>query len=215
MKSTKVAVLTSEVSWYFPHAKKIVEKISNLGFNVEFFVDHRDIVGKFDIVFILSYFCIIPIEVLNKSKHNLVVHESDLPKGRGWAPYFWQILEGKKQVPIVLFEASKEVDEGVIYLKNQIQLSGDELYEELRTLQAQKTESLCLQFLNGYPSNIGFTQMGEPTYYPKRTPRDSELDINKTIEEQFQKLRVANNQDFPAFFIKDGVKYKLQIEKMK
>ena len=34
-------------------------------------------------------------EQLALHKHNLVVHESDLPKGQGWSPMTWQILEGK------------------------------------------------------------------------------------------------------------------------
>ena len=50
-------------------------------------------------------FKIIEKEFLSKHKHNIAVHESSLPKGRGWAPLFWQILEGKNTMPIVLFEA--------------------------------------------------------------------------------------------------------------
>ena len=34
-------------------------------------------------------------EILARNRHNLVVHESDLPKGKGWSPMTWQVLEGK------------------------------------------------------------------------------------------------------------------------
>ncbi len=30
-------------------------------------------------------------DVLNRNKYNLVVHESALPKGKGFAPVAWQI----------------------------------------------------------------------------------------------------------------------------
>ena len=36
--------------------------------------------------------------------------------------------------------------------------------------------------------------------------------INKTIKEQFNLLRIVNNQEYPAFFEIDGRKYKLTIE---
>jgi len=50
------------------------------------------------IVFILGYHKIIKKEYLKNNKYNIVVHESDLPKGKGWVPLFWQILEGKNEI---------------------------------------------------------------------------------------------------------------------
>lgn len=59
------------------------------------FFEHESISENFDIVFILSYHRIIDTQYLAKHKHNIVIHASDLPQGKGWAPMFWQILEGK------------------------------------------------------------------------------------------------------------------------
>ncbi|WP_252365672.1 hypothetical protein [Campylobacter jejuni] len=53
--------------------------------------------------------------------------------------------------------------------------------------------------------------MGKESFYPKRSPKDSELDINKSLNEQFNLLRIASNEDFPAFFYKDGKKFILKI----
>lgn len=52
--------------------------------------------------------------------------------------------------------------------------------------------------------------MGKESFYPKRSPKDSELDINKSLNEQFNLLRIASNEDFPAFFYKDGKKFILK-----
>ena len=73
---------------------------------------------KYTLVFILSYFNLIENKFLIRNAHNLVVHESDLPRGRGWSPFFWQILEGKYEIPVVLFEAGKGIDDAGIYLDN-------------------------------------------------------------------------------------------------
>ena len=53
----------------------------------------------------------------------------------------------------------------------------------------------------------------QPTYWPKRTAQDSCLDINKTLAEQFDLLRVCDPQRYPAFFEINGHKYKLILER--
>ena len=57
-------------------------------------------------------------------------------------------------------------------------------------------------------------QEGEPTYYPRRKSEDSELDINKTISEQFDLMRVADNERYPSFFNFRGHCYKITIDKI-
>ncbi len=75
------------------------------------------------------------------NKHNLVIHESDLPKGKGWSPVTWQVLEGKDVIPITLFEAAKNVDAGDIYLQEFIHLDGSELLEEIKHKQGVYTKN--------------------------------------------------------------------------
>ncbi|MDD5356026.1 MAG: UDP-4-amino-4,6-dideoxy-N-acetyl-beta-L-altrosamine N-acetyltransferase, partial [Candidatus Omnitrophica bacterium] len=209
-----VAVLTSEESWFVPYARHFVGILNALGHNAKLFHDHEDLTHNFQIVFILSYFKIVrKKEFLDKHKHNLVVHESDLPKGRGWAPLFWQILEGKNKIDIVLFEAKEGIDEGDIYLKDAIEFQGHELHDAIREKQAHKTMQLCLKFLSKYKSLKPIPQEGEATYYEKRAPKNSQLDIDKTIKEQFNLIRIVNNKEFPAFFDYLGHRYIIKIEK--
>ena len=57
-------------------------------------------------------------------------------------------------------------------------------------------------------------QSGPPgVYLRKRTPKDSRLDPDKTIAEQFELLRVVDSQRFPAFFEYRGKRYLIKIEK--
>ncbi len=57
-------------------------------------------------------------------------------------------------------------------------------------------------------------QIGEPTYYRKRSPSDSELSWDKTLGEQFNLLRVCDPERYPAFFRADGHRYSVTIRKM-
>jgi len=213
MNLKKIAVLTSEKSWFVPYAQKFMNILNEINYNANLFLNHEEISNDFEIVFILSYFKVIEKDFLKQHKHNIVIHDSDLPIGRGWAPLFWQILEKKNKIPITLFEASEKADEGDIYIKDHILLEGHELNEEIRKKQAEKTIEMCLNFLNSYNNLMPIKQSGTTSYYSKRTPKDSELDINKSIKEQFDLLRIVNNEEYPAFFDYNGCKYIVKIFK--
>ncbi|EGK8010483.1 methionyl-tRNA formyltransferase [Campylobacter lari] len=202
----KIALLTSPNQWFVPYIKKLQKLIPNS----LVFYKHEQISG-YDIVFILSYHRIISKEFLSKNKNNIVIHASNLPQGKGWAPLFHQVLEGKNEITFTLFEADEKTDNGDIYLQKTLVLNGLELYEELRDKQANFTIKLCLDFLRKFPNITKIPQKGKESFYPKRTPKDHELDINKTIEEQFNLLRISNNKEFPAFFYKNGKKFIIKI----
>ena len=53
-----------------------------------------------------------------------------------------------------------------------------------------------------------------PTYYRKRTPEDSRLDPDKSIAEQFDLLRVADEERYPAFMDYRGHRYKIVMTKV-
>jgi len=207
----KVAILTSENQWFIPYAKKLEKKIvsSKLIFN------HLELTENYQIVFILSYHKIIPENILSLNKHNIVIHSSDLPQGKGWAPMFWQIIEGKNEIPFTMFEASNGVDNGDIYLQKTLKLTGFELHDELREKQANFTIEMCLEFLQNYDLYKNpKPQIGKESFYKKRNKESSKLDIDKTIKEQFNLLRVVSNEDYPAFFEIENKRYVLKVEEM-
>ena len=205
----RIAILTTANQWFVPYAKKLKDTIVN----AKLFFNYKDLKESFDIVFILSYHNIIPMEFLNKNKHNIVIHASALPNGKGWAPLFWQVLEGKNKIPFTMFEASDGVDNGEIYMQKCLHLNGYELNKELRSKQADFTINMCLEFLKNYDLyKIPTPQSGNESFYKKRTSKDSQLDINQTIGEQFNLLRIVDNEDYPAFFEIDKKRYVLKIE---
>ncbi len=205
----KIAILTTKNQWFEKYAFKLAKDLK-----CALYFDHKN-VKNFDIVFILSYHKIIPTDILKQNKHNIVIHASDLPQGKGWSPLFWQVLEGKKEIVFSMFEAGDGIDNGDIYIKKTLKLNGYELNEELRKKQASFTLQMCKEFIDNYDLYKNpYPQKGKESFYPKRTSKDSKLDINKTIKEQFNLLRIVDNKEYPAFFEIDGYGYKLKIEKM-
>jgi len=209
----KVTVLVDNDSWILPHAEDLVLKFKDLNIDAVLARSAEEIQSGW-MCFFLGCVNIVKSEFLSRNQHNLVVHESDLPKGRGFAPMSWQILSGEREIPICLLEASDgEADAGNIWLKDKICLQGYELLSEWRNLQGQKTVDLCLEAVKSYNRIKPVRQIGDPSFYVKRKPKDSELDVDSTIRKQFNLLRVVDNERYPAFFFIDGRKYYLFIEK--
>jgi methionyl-tRNA formyltransferase len=208
-KVLKIQILIDNPgSWMNQKADSLVNKISNLGHQVTVVHKEED-VSKGDILFLLS--CEKKFTSMHLNKYTLVIHDSELPKGKGWSPLTWQILEGKDEVTATLFQAVEKIDAGPIYLQKKLKFSGTELIEEIREMQSQIQEELALEFIDKHESLNAIPQSGEETFYPRRKPKDSELDISKSIKEQFNLLRVVDNERYPAYFFYKGKKYVLKI----
>ena len=166
-----------------------------------------------DVLFILGYTKILPGKFLASNGLNLVIHESALPRGRGFSPVQWQVLEGANEIPVCMIEAATPVDSGDIYGTATITLEGHELMPEIRSAQANATKRLIISFLSKYPEYSKTAQVGDATQYRRRTREDDRLNPDKTIREQFNQLRIADNDLYPAYFEIDGVRYLLRITK--
>jgi methionyl-tRNA formyltransferase len=127
----------------------------------------------------------------------------------------WMVLEGATQLPLCLIEAVEKVDAGDIIYKETFALDGTELIEDLRVKQGEKIVEMCIRYLQEDSLPVGVPQEGEESFYSRRTQEDSRLDVTKTIEEQFNLLRIVDNERYPAFFEYKGVRYKVTIEKDK
>lgn len=212
MRADSIQVLVDNDSWILPYAARLVSALQTAGFDAVL-VRHFDDIQPGWITFMLGCIRLVPDHVLDRSTHNLVVHESALPEGRGFAPMTWQILQGHNNIPICLIEAAVDADSGDIWLQDTIALQGHELCDEWRTLQGEKTLELCLRFVSDYTAIRSRKQNGHPTYYPRRYPKDSKLDPDTTIRDLFPILRVADNQRYPAFFELNGHRYFVHIFK--
>ena len=211
----KILILTEKNDWFYVYAKKLSEKLRQLGHQVRISDNHLKIKNKYNVVFMLSYYRIVDKNFLSLSDHNIVIHESDLPEGKGWAPLFWQIIEGKRKIVFTVFEANENVDSGDYYLKDNLYLKGHELYPEIREMQANKKIKCCIKLINNLDNLHAKKQKGSSSHYKKRTKKDSKLNIKKSIMSQFNLLRSVDNSKFPAFFHYKGNRYIIKIYKDK
>jgi methionyl-tRNA formyltransferase len=166
-----------------------------------------------DILFLMSCHEMISLELRKNYRACLVVHASDLPEGRGWSPLVWQILEGKNVITVTLLEAAEPVDSGAIWHKTHIRFEGHELYDEIHAALFGAELALMDFALQNLERIMPIPQQGEASYYPRRHPKDSRLDVHLSIAEQFELLRVADNERYPAFFDHRGHRYQIILRK--
>jgi len=166
--------------------------------------------GGGDVMFALHYPALIPERLFPLHKNNIVIHGADLPKGRGRSPIHWQVEQGINDITLTLFEMGSGADNGHVYLKSKLRLDGTELLPSIRHKVIQEELNMVDNFLSQWPMK-STDQQGEPSYYPKRTKENQRLDPNNTISEQFDKMRVADNEEYPLWFEHRGETYELKL----
>lgn len=210
----KVTILIDlKDSFFWEHVKKLLfllRKEKKKVLLLKKATDLNKIKKKRDVLFMISCRTILSKKILLKHKKNVCVHPSKLPLGRGSAAVAHSVLSNKNYFYISLFEVSLKIDSGPIYLQEKINLKKWFLNDEIRRLQGIKTIDLILKFLRLKK----IKKKEQKKKYPLlkiRKPQDSILDINKSLKEQFNLLRICDNERYPAFFYFMGKKFILKI----
>lgn len=207
-----ITILTDNPkSWYVFYVKELITSLSVIH-NVKH-IFHKSEITNGDIMFLLSCENILNSKYFKFHKNNIVIHPSKLPLGKGWSPLAWQVLENKNSIPFTLFEINNELDAGEIYIVKYLNLKGHELNDEIKDLQGKLFNHMVLEFVNTYNKMESVKQLGNETFYSKRTKLDSELNVDLSIKEQFNLLRIVDNERYPAHFFLNDKKYIIKIYK--
>jgi methionyl-tRNA formyltransferase len=175
-------------------------------------INEIDWQGKY--LFLVSCTEIIKKDARKNFQDVLVFHASDLPKGRGWSPYIWEIEKGAEHITLSILRAEDGIDTGDIFEKINIPISRKLLYHEITDLLFSKIIDFIDQTVksNFLPEAKSQDPFIEPSYYPRRTRKDSELNANLSLETQFDKIRVCDPNRFPARVNIRGREFKLFLE---
>ncbi len=179
-------------------------------------VNSKSDLSKGDILFLISCHEIIPKKIRDCYRKTLLIHASDLPKGRGWSPHVWEIINGSDQIILSLLKAEDKLDSGEIYKKTLVNIENHELWNEINDKLFKAEINLIDYAVESFDNLLGEVQIEnqDSSYYSKRSPNDSLIDVNLSIKEQFNKIRVMDPVRYPAFFELNGFKYKLIIDKI-
>ena len=167
-----------------------------------------------DLLFLVSCHEFIGSDIRKLYRTTFVLHASDLPNGRGWSPHIWTILNGSNEIVVTLLEAADKIDSGDIWAQQRVIFQGHELYDEINAAIFEAELNLIKFAVHSYTEIKKHPQPdSQSKYFRRRTPEDSFIDPKLSIADQFELLRVADPNRYPAFFHFRGQRFLIKITK--
>ncbi|MEK7616888.1 MAG: methionyl-tRNA formyltransferase [Patescibacteria group bacterium] len=166
------------------------------------------------LIIVMGWRTIIPSEVLKIPKRGVVaVHESLLPKYRGFAPINWAIINGEKMSGVTLFYLDEGIDSGDIIAQRKIPIgstdTGFTLYQKTKTASVEILIDYLEDIKRGSASRIKQNEK-EATYTCFRTPDDGEIFWTRPAKDIYNLIRALSDPYPGAFTIYEGRKIIIQ-----
>lgn len=198
-----------------PTSASLVEALRKELPEVEFRVldDHSKCSGG-ELLLALSYGKPVPERFFSLYGLATLIHASSLPKGKGWSPANWMLEKLDTHFSISLLEMVKEIDGGPIIAQADFELGVESLWVDFKRESERVQLDLLIDLLRGGVDAVKRKpQEGAATFFPKRTPDDSQIDPFLSIADQWGKIRAADPSRYPNFFRLHGQEFVLEIKR--
>lgn len=135
---------------------------------------------KPDMCFVLGWYYIIDQKVIDSVPMGFIgIHNSLLPRYRGFAPLVWSIINGETQVGFSLFDFSEKMDEGDIWATGRVDVEDNDsisdVIEKINNEIIVTLDNVYLKILRG-EIKPRKQENGTPSYGAKRIPEDGVID---------------------------------------
>ena len=165
-----------------------------------------------------SYDLIIPwcykkiIKGEKKLTNTIIIHSSNLPEGRGWAPIYYSLRDQNSDYTISSIFATKDVDKGNLIVKASFPILPEYTADYLRKVDTEISILLIRKILDKWHNAkiISKKQIGDGSYRPRRFPKDNEVKINYSLKKILSHLRAVEKNN-PAFFYFKNIKYIIEV----
>lgn len=166
------------------------------------------------LIIVMGWRTVIPVEVLNIPARGVIaVHESLLPKYRGFAPVNWAIINGERETGVTLFYLDEGVDSGDIIAQRKIPIG----LTDTGSILYQKTKNASVEILLDYLEDIKkgtVTRIKQneqkATYASSRTPDDGEISWDVSTKDIYNLIRALSDPYPGAFTSFEGKKIIIQ-----
>ena len=163
-----------------------------------------------DYIFLPHWSYFIPEKITDRW-NCVVFHMTDLPYGRGGSPLQNLIVRGHKETKISAIRVTEKLDGGPVYMKEKLSLAGSaqEIFERCSNIIFDK---MIPQFLE--KELIPVEQQGEPVVFKRRTPEESRLTQDMSMEKLYDYIRMLDAEGYPRAYMDFG-DYRLEFEQAK
>ena len=128
-------------------------------------------------------------------------HMTNVPYGRGGSPLQNLIIRGHANTKLTALRMVEELDAGPVYTKIDLSLEGraQDIFE--RT--APKMMDLAKDIAKNEPTPT--EQSGQVTTFQRRSPKESEILDDLTIEQVYDHIRMLDADTYPKGFLATGL----------
>lgn len=150
-------------------------------------------------IFFPHWSWIVPKDI-HQNYECVAFHTSPLPYGRGGSPIQNLIARNFEKAPVCALKMNDILDGGPIYGTKEISLlgSGDQIFDRLSVI----IKLMIMEIIENEP--LPKEQVGEVTYFKRRTPSDSQLPKKSNILNIYNHIRMLDAKDYPKAFIDHG-----------
>ena len=166
-----------------------------------------------DLMLAVSWRYMIPAQVYKKARLGAyVLHDSLLPKYRGFSPTVWAMINGEDHSGVTLLEMVEDYDAGDIIGQERVAINPDDTIADL----LERVTETYLQVLEHYlPDLMAGTAKAVPqdhaqaTYTAKLLPDDFEIDWGWSTERIYNLIRATTYPYAGAYTILEGQKLRV------
>jgi methionyl-tRNA formyltransferase len=150
-------------------------------------------------VFFPHWSQVVPADVLERWEC-ICFHSTPLPYGRGGSPVQNMIAGGHTETAVTALRMVAELDAGPVYMSEQVSLlgGGDEVFLRIGRAIAAMIPRIAVTEPEPAP------QEGEVVQFRRRTPDQSRLPEEASLEELFDFIRMLDARGYPAAFAEVG-----------
>ena len=150
-------------------------------------------------VFFLHWSSIVPARVTDRWEC-VCFHMTDVPYGRGGSPLQNLILRGHRETVLTALRMTDEVDAGPVYDKRPLSLAGtaQAVYERATELSL----AMAAGIVDAQPEPV--PQEGPVTRFARRTPAESRLPSEGTVDDLYDFIRMLDADGYPRAFVEHG-----------
>jgi methionyl-tRNA formyltransferase len=165
-----------------------------------------------DIMVVVAYGILLPLEVLNTPKYGCInVHGSLLPRWRGAAPIQRSLWSGDEYTGITIMKISLELDSGDMLLKKDLKISNEDtsetLYQKLIPLGCEGLNEV-LNDIETFYNNAQKQDEASVTYAAKISKEEAFLDFNESVKTLDRHIRAYIPWPY-AYFTVDNLYLKV------
>lgn len=201
-------VIAAVESWNRELFELNYDKLSGCWHYAENPEELRNLVEKYQprYVFFPHWRWIVPESIISQVEC-VCFHMTNLPYGRGGSPLQNLITRGHKETVLTALRMKKDLDSGPIYKQLPLSLEGSA--EAIYRRSSEKVWTLIAEIIVEEPTPVA--QAGEPLYFKRRQPDDSEIPENLTMAQVYDFIRMLDAPGYPkAFRQVDG--YRIEFE---